>query len=180
MYNDEVKAYEKYPGESLMSRLSISAAFGKDSEKEIMIPNGEEVELLSDEAATIVQIQYKGNKWNIDARELRFSENNLPGTVDILSGIDFSPASWIVEGPDGQKFHMNTMEYNSTEWKLMHSLLFPIIIGLLIIAAMIIMMMTKAKPYSDKIVFIDRIAVWIVPLLVIVFSALELWYIFRM
>lgn len=180
MYNDEVKAYEKYPGESLMSRLSISAAFGKDSEKEIMIPNGEEVELLSDEAATIVQIQYKGNKWNIDARELRFSENNLPGTVDILSGIDFSPASWIVEGPDGHKFHMNTMEYNSTEWKLMHSLLFPIIIGLLIIAAMIIMMMTKAKPYSDKIVFIDRIAVWIVPLLVIVFSALELWYIFRM
>ena len=47
LYRDCAKASEHAPGESLMSRLSISAAFG-EKEKEAMLPNGTEVTLLSD------------------------------------------------------------------------------------------------------------------------------------
>ena len=86
LYRDQAKASENDPGASLMSRLDISAAFG-DTEKEIMLPNGTEVQLLSDQARRMVKVQYEGETWWMDARELRFAESNPPGTMDVLAGI---------------------------------------------------------------------------------------------
>ena len=130
LYRDCAKASEHAPGESLMSRLSISAAFG-EKEKEAMLPNGTEVQLLSDQARRMVKVQYEGETWWMDARELRFAESNPPGTVDVLAGLDFSPAPMEMHLADDTVAYANTMERGTAEWAFLHSLVPPVLILLL-------------------------------------------------
>lgn len=179
LYRDQAKASENDPGASLMSRLDISAAFG-DTEKEIMLPNGTEVQLLSDQARRMVEVQYEGETWWMDARELRFAESNPPGTVDVLAGLDFSPAPMEMHLADDTVAYANTMERGTAEWAFMHSLVPPVLVLLLVAALVVLLWRAAPDEFHAGMTPLRRLALWIAPALMLAVAALEAWYLLRM
>lgn len=179
LYRDCAKASEHAPGESLMSRLSISAAFG-EKEKEAMLPNGTEVTLLSDRPGRMVQVQYEGDTWWMDARELRFAESNPPGTVDVLAGLDFSPAPMEMHLADDTVAYANTMERGTAEWAFLHSLVPPVLILLLVAALAVLLWRAAPDEFHAGMTPLRRLALWIAPALMLAVAALEAWYLLRM
>lgn len=179
LYRDQAKASENDPGASLMSRLDISAAFG-DTEKEIMLPNGTEVQLLSDQARRMVKVQYEGETWWMDARELRFAESNPPGTVDVLAGLDFSPAPMEMHLADDTVAYANTMERGTAEWAFLHSLVPPVLILLLVAALAVLLWRAAPDEFHAGMTPLRRLALWLAPVLMLAVAALEAWYLLRM
>ncbi len=179
LYRDCAKASEHAPGESLMSRLSISAAFG-EKEKEAMLPDGTEVTLLSDRPGRMVQVQYEGEAWWMDARELRLADTNPPGTADVLAGLDFSPAPIEMHLADDTVAYANTMERGTAEWAFMHSLVPPVLILLLVAALVVLLWSAAPDEFHAGMTPLRRLALWIAPALMLTVAALEAWYLLRM
>ena len=179
LYRDCAKASEHAPGESLMSRLSISAAFG-EKEKEAMLPNGTEVTLLSDRPGRMVQVQYEGDTWWMDARELRLADTNPPGTADVLAGLDFSPAPIEMHLADDTVAYANTMERGTAEWAFMHSLVPPVLVLLLVAALVVLLWRAAPDEFHAGMTPLRRLALWIAPALMLAVAALEAWYLLRM
>lgn len=179
LYRDCAKASEHAPGESLMSRLSISAAFG-EKEKEAMLPDGTEVTLLSDRPGRMVQVQYEGDTWWMDARELRLADTNPPGTADVLAGLDFSPAPIEMHLADDTVAYANTMERGTAEWAFMHSLVPPVLVLLLVAALVVLLWRAAPDEFHAGMTPLRRLALWIAPALMLAVAALEAWYLLRM
>ena len=179
LYRDQAKASENDPGASLMSRLDISAAFG-EKEKEAMLPNGTEVTLLSDRPGRMVQVQYEGDTWWMDARELRLADTNPPGTADVLAGLDFSPAPIEMHLADDTVAYANTMERGTAEWAFMHSLVPPVLVLLLVAALVVLLWRAAPDEFHAGMTPLRRLALWIAPALMLTVAALEAWYLLRM
>lgn len=178
LYRDCAKAHEHTPGKSLLSRINPFNAF--KGEKEIMLPNGTEVTLLSDKAYRMVSVEYEGEEWQMDARELRFAESNPAGTVDVLAGIDFSPAPIEMTELEGEKIYVNTMQPGTAEWRVLHSATIPLVVVLLVVLTGVLIFLVARDDYSAKDSRWGKLTVWLASLLIAVIGVLELWYLLRM
>ena len=170
LYRDCAKAHEHTPGKSLLSRINPFNAF--KGEKEIMLPNGTEVTLLSDKAYRMVSVEYEGETWYMDSRELRFADSNPAGMEDVLADADFSPFPLTMTLKNGDQHPINRMEPGTAEWKVLHSRALPIALGVLMAGLLLILLAANDAR--------ERLALWVAPLVMLALAALEVWYVARM
>ena len=129
LYRNKAKASKVLPDDGLRERVDVGKS--KVKEKERMLPNGTEVTLLSDTAYRMVSVEYEGETWYMDSRELRFADSNPAGMEDVLADADFSPFPLTMTLKNGEQHPINRMEPGTAEWKVLHSRALPIALGVL-------------------------------------------------